>query len=240
MARRSARPFKLNLSSPPDERISHTDYAFNTLRELILAHDLPAGTPLIESQLVREMSISKTPIREALWRLVNAGLVEYMLGRGMTVRTITMKDVQPQYDLRLMLEPFAMMQSVPRMTSLEFAALERSLEKAQDALKTGDVLALRQHDSDFHRMLYHHATNTELVLMLDRLTDQRQMVVIDPVADKEPSDLAVEDHRAIFNAIQRRDLPIAVRRLKFHIVRMGELTVQRADQIARRGNVRPR
>ncbi|WP_159500588.1 GntR family transcriptional regulator [Microbacterium sp. 18062] len=121
---------------------------YDNLRERILTLDLTPGTRLTESLLAKEFDLSPTPVRDALGRLCQDGLVEVASGRGYTVAPLSVADIADICDLRFVIESGAIRLACERATP---EGLERLRELS--AL-TGDSeaspLELIARNQDFH------------------------------------------------------------------------------------------
>src|SRR5699024_6856129 len=96
----------------------------------ILSGRYAAGQALVESEIAKELGVSKTPVREALKTLEVSGLVVVRPYTGTRVRQLTMEDAIAIYDLRLLLEPEAVRRSVANGLALEPA--RKALDRARD------------------------------------------------------------------------------------------------------------
>ncbi len=115
-------------------RTTH-EHVRDTLREAIVLGALPPGERLVQTELAEELSVSVTPVREALRDLVNEGLVAFDPHRGATVRVVDVDEARDIWDLRLVLEPLAMRWAARSATpaQLEQAArLHDRLDAEQD------------------------------------------------------------------------------------------------------------
>ncbi|GAA1877533.1 GntR family transcriptional regulator [Lapillicoccus jejuensis] len=102
-----------------------TDRVEDTLRELILRGDLTPGARLAEVELADRLGVSRTPVREALSRLVVQGLVDSAPNRGARVATWTLAELEGVFDLRTTLEPRLTALAVPRATADDVEELDR-------------------------------------------------------------------------------------------------------------------
>src|SRR5215218_8438550 len=96
--------------------------------------------PLIEAELAAAHGVSKTPVREALSSLARAGLVDLDPFRGARVRDFTADDVREIYEMRVLLEPFALEKAVPRMDENDRGLLSSLLDDADAAAESQDQL----------------------------------------------------------------------------------------------------
>ena len=110
------------------------EQAAQSLREEILSGAIPSGTRLGEADLAGRLSVSRTPIREALSRLAAEGLVEIQPNRGARVATWSAEHLREIFELRLRLEPYAVRQAVPNLGPEKLDELD---DLAAEMLRTG-------------------------------------------------------------------------------------------------------
>lgn len=123
------------------------------LRQAILSGRYPPGSRLNESQLAREFSISRIPIREALMQLQESGLVTNHARRGMFVTRLTDEDVQRINSIRVVLEAEALRLCRANMTKAAAARLSAMVEQ-MEAWEVGDRPAGATTDFEFHREIW--------------------------------------------------------------------------------------
>ncbi len=128
---------------------------YDVLRHAIVTGRLPEGERLVEARLARALSISRTPVREALHKLEHDGLVIPLPTRGFAVRRITGQDVGELFQLRLLLEPTAMREGAMALSAQQERQLSSIVRRTQRYLETQvfDLgLTLELHDG-FHQTL---------------------------------------------------------------------------------------
>ena len=149
------------------------EQAADAIRESILVGRIPAGARIAEADLARQLSVSRTPVREALSRLAAEGLVELSPNRGARAASWTSQELREIFDLRLRLEPYAVRRAVPRRTAALLAQLS---DLAQVMLATGrpgpgqDLTAIVELNRQFHGVLLEAAHNASLASALTAVT----------------------------------------------------------------------
>lgn len=206
-------------------RKSVADMVFESLLEAILSNDLPSGTPLIEVQLAEQFLVSKTPIREAIQRLVQTGLVDFELARGATVHTLTQDEIRDIFEMRILIEPMALQQSAPHLTKEELIELENVLERSRIAIQQADYRELSQQNSAFHHCLVRHATNHLMLQWLDSLSHRRRLISLQGWSLENRSERELEEHHGILQAVQLADFQLAADRLARHITRFSQIVL---------------
>ncbi len=149
------------------------DQAVQSLREGILSGAIAAGTRLGEAELAGRLSVSRTPIREALSRLAAEGLVELQPNRGARVATWSTAELHELFEVRLRLEPYAVRQAVPNIDPSDLAEMS---DLAQAMLRVGrpgknqDLSAIVELNRRFHGLFIEAAGNPQLAAALRGVT----------------------------------------------------------------------
>lgn len=188
------------------------------LREMILAGDLPAGARIAELALVEKLRVSRTPIRAALMRLEQEGLLETLPNGGYAVRTFSERDVADAIELRGTIEGLA------ARLAAERAAPAVVLGEARQVLASIDtVLAAHQLDDEafgryvtlnqkFHNLLAEMAGSAVIARELERVVSlpfasPSGFVVVQANSPQARDMLIVaqDQHRQVLEAIERRE-----------------------------------
>jgi DNA-binding GntR family transcriptional regulator len=155
-----------------NRRGSLAQVAYERIRDDILDEQMFPRQPLIETELAAKYGMSKTPIREALLSLAREGLVEMSSFRGGRVRDFTANDACEIYEVRELLEPFALRRAVPRLEDGDRRALRVLLDEAKVAAFGGDWRELSKLNRAFHGPLVAQCGNRRVIEILVRLQDQ--------------------------------------------------------------------
>ena len=131
------------------------DEAYARLRDAILDGTLEAGEQLRDAELSSWLGISRTPIREALARLEDCGLVESAPNRYTRVAPLDRRDAQDAFQVVAALHALAATLGVARVSSAELDAMAAANERFSAALASGDVDAAVAADDAFHDVLVH-------------------------------------------------------------------------------------
>ena len=143
-------------------RVLLRDEAYTRLRDAILDGTLEAGEHLRDAELSSWLGISRTPIREALARLEDCGLVESAPNRYTRVAPLDRRDAQDAFQVVAALHALAATLGVARVSSAELDAMVAANERFAAALASGDVDAAMAADDAFHDVLVHAAANGEI------------------------------------------------------------------------------
>ena len=177
-----------------------TDAVTNALREAILQGVLRPGSWLREGDLAEALSVSRTPIREALKRLSDEGVTERIPNRGTVVASLSVEDILAIYEVRATLEGLAARLAARHQTPDMVAALRATNEKMRWAAASGaDLSAINML---FHRRLREAAGSDYLARFLIQIeNDVRrfgQTTLVAPGRDTE----VIAEHESLIDAIE--------------------------------------
>lgn len=157
------------------ESVSLVDLAVSRLTREILSGRSDPGERLVEEQLTRRLGISRAPLREALRLLAQRGLVEHVPRRGVRVATLSDRDVRELYELRDVLERFAVRSALPVRREGDLAGLRAALEQMREATRAADRLAVAESHRAFHVALVALAGNGQLSAVYDSILVKLQL-----------------------------------------------------------------
>ena len=197
--------------------VSLEQMVYNALEEEILSGELKRGTPLTEIALSNRLGVSRTPVRGALHRLSEEGLVEITPNKGAVVVGINIGDLVDIYKIRMRLEGIAARAAANRISDDAKRALRESVELSEFYLTKRDFEHLKELDSEFHNIIYKASGSRHLYKILSEL--HRNIRSYRKLSLSVPKRLesSVEEHREILNAIERGSSEDAERLTVMHI-----------------------
>jgi DNA-binding GntR family transcriptional regulator len=208
------------------QRRTMTDAVYEQLKTAIVELRIPPGAPLREAEIAQGLSVSKTPVREALGRLEQDGLVTLNSFRSALVTEYTARDLQEIYELREIIEVAAARAAAESMSDKGLADLGRIASECArlnagggggGGGSAGDAPELVQLISEFDTVLYEEVTNRRIRAILDNLA--AHLARIGRLTTEIPGriDASVREHAQIYEAIERRDPENASRFMREHI-----------------------
>jgi DNA-binding GntR family transcriptional regulator len=196
---------------------SRGDKAYDEIKRRILENVWPPGFSAFEPQVAEELSMSRTPIREALLRLQNEGLIKVVPRRGMYVVPLSPTDMRDLYIVLASLEGTAAELLARRQTEAnEMAALESSVVAMEKALARDDLDAWAQADERFHRLLLELCGNPRLAEMAFTVADQAHRARMVSLRLRPRPVHSTNEHRAVLEAIRAGNWRSAGRLMKQH------------------------
>ncbi|MEQ8707756.1 MAG: GntR family transcriptional regulator [Rhodospirillales bacterium] len=195
-----------NSSTPTAGKRSMVDAAYSELRERILHNIMPPGQSALEEELALQLGMSRTPVREALIRLANDGLVDIIPRRGIRVREVTARDIREINEVLGCLEVQAAERLAARRPGeAEIAQLEEAVRAMDDALEAEDMIAWSRADYRFHCLIIDLCGNRHLAetarLFLDKAHRSRLLTL--PYRTRPV--YSNVNHAAVLEAIRRGD-----------------------------------
>jgi len=191
--------------------ISAQDKAYAFIKGQIIDLKIKAGQKLRAQDLAKKLGISRTPVREALSRLEQEGMVVRDGGWGYMVRPITFQEILDLFVIRELLDAQAAVAACANLDEKGVAALETALDKAEAFLGNGRLTEFREANREFH-MLIAAGSGIDLLHRILLMTNDRIRLVsamhLDIRRGRAPEVLA--ENRAILGALKRRD-PVGVK-----------------------------
>jgi len=213
-----SQPSTLHVHQPEaaDAR-SLSDQAYFRIRELIVSLTLPPGSILEERELMEQLGLGRTPVREALRALAREQLVEVFPRRGSFVAGVDVRDLAGLSEVRLQLETLAAGLAANRATPEDRDECAALLDELERAAGENDERALIELDQRIHRHVYRCVHNPYLERTLEEyyvLTLRIWFLALDRVARLED---AVHEHRELLTAIQAGDRTRAEDVMRRHV-----------------------
>jgi DNA-binding GntR family transcriptional regulator len=208
-----------------------TDRIYQLLKENIVRHRLKPGARLLDQEIAESLNVSRTPVREALNRLGTEGLVEIIPRRGAFVINLSAKDMKDIYEVREVLEVLAVRLAVPRLSDEDILGLEETLEAFSNALDRKEHLTCFELDKEFHDRIVRLSGNAKLAEINTLLGGNIQTTRWRHCQNDHRQQLSLQEHRAILDALIKRDVDLASELVSDHIrsVKKDLLTEQEQD-----------
>ncbi|AXK31864.1 GntR family transcriptional regulator [Streptomyces armeniacus] len=209
-----------------DSRVA--DRVHHELREQIIAGDFPAGARLSVPALAERLGVSRSPVREAIVRLVHERLAREEPRRGAVVADVSHKALIAIYEVREVLEGLATRLAVENAGQRLIRTLVDVLREHEHAVSAVDLATASEADMTFHRLIREAADNAEVVRMLDDVQTQVRLAMRTTQVTGGPK-LAVADHRAILTAMEAGDPAAAENAARAHIARLRTVLAEQAE-----------
>ena len=204
----------------PQRDSSMQDTAYRFIRKKIELCEYPPGQMLSESQLRDELGFSRTPVREAIGRLSQEGLVQVFPKRGIMVSSISIAEIHRIFEVRALVEPYAL---TAHHDALDLDKIARFAEIFHAYRRGETVDDFYGIDDDFHDTLASALNNSYLRELLDRIHVQSvRLRILSGTFVEERILRTMEEHARIADACIARDWECAARAMEDHLRRSKE------------------
>jgi len=156
--------------APAIDRRLLRDDVYGRLRDAIVDGTFAPGEQLRDLELAEWLGVSRTPVREALLRLAEAGLVVTRPGRSTTVSSLDERAVRDARDVVAAMHEVAVREAVGLLTAADLATMREANRRFGSAIEEGDVDAALRADDELHGVLVAVAANRALTAVLDQFT----------------------------------------------------------------------
>jgi len=191
---------------------------YNQIKHLILCNEIMPGQKLHHQQLSERFDVSRTPVREALTRLVQEGYVSFLPNRGFTCKEIRMQEAEELYELREALEAFAVGKAIENLTDNGLDKLKNKMHCYGRDVENRFTRERLVYDQDVHLAIAQMSGNETLQNMLrhvfERIVLKRRT---DGIYDSTRGTTAHQEHLRLLAAMERRDAAAAVAIVRNHI-----------------------
>ncbi|HUP88641.1 MAG TPA: GntR family transcriptional regulator [Longimicrobiales bacterium] len=186
----------------PLVRQNLTDQVADAIRQMIVSGELPDGQRINESHLAAALDVSRTPLREALGRLVNEGSLYNVPRIGYFVSPLTVDELQQLYPIRAMLDPEAL-----RLAGIPSAEVLKRLEELnREILTAADVPAKIDADDQWHLILVSMCPNKVLVGLIDQFIRRTRRYELALFREAGNVSVSTNHHERIVRALRAGNL----------------------------------
>ena len=187
-----------------------SEIAYQKIKELIVTLKLGPGDQVDEDWVAKELSIGRTPIREALFRLNAEGLVEVVHGRGFFVQDLSLSNLKDLFETMLIMERAAVALAARRIKKDQIEDLQRINADLRQAWLEKNFLQVTYLNSRFHRFIYKATDNSFLFSYLDNLQNQCQRLAYMCFSKEMSSydmqshaELSIKDHQVLIELLEQ-------------------------------------
>lgn len=211
--------------SKPRARSAH-EIVLEKIRQSIVDGELKPGTLYSIYQLAEELGVSRTPVREAVLNLADAGMLTIERNRGIRVRGLSVRDLYEIFDLRLLLEVPSAARAArinnPELTSSLYA----HLGTMRDAIRQRDVSAFAASDRALHTEILLAGGNGRLLHQVNALRDATQAMGASTVNESRGAHQIEQEHVPIVQAIAAANPVAAAAAMRVHLIETGLLLMK--------------
>ncbi len=206
------------------QKRSLTEQVYLALRKDIIEQRVKCGEKLTIRALQDRFGVSSSPIREAMNRLYQDGLLEYYTNQGAKVIEIDETDIVEIYDFCMELDCIAIKFALRNTSFEEIAAeLDKSICEQKKAIASTDTDAFKEASDEFHIVFYNHANNSRLVRAAEKIRGQFSILTSKYQDIEEGKAEILKGHEAIYQAIADQDENAALSSMREHFAQSKRL-----------------
>lgn len=199
-----------------EKSISIADIVFEKIEDAILSGEFAVGDVMTELKLCELLKVSRTPVREALSRLRQEGLIRES-GKGAVVVGVSEDDLFDIYEVRMRTEGLAAARCAEVITDEQLKKLAETLELQEFYTVKNQPDSIKKLDSEFHEQIYSYCGSRTLETLLCELHRKVKKYRKTSVSNPDRALMAVKEHREIFEAISAHDAKLAEKLTEKHI-----------------------
>lgn len=203
------------------DRNSLSDRVYYHIKDLILSGELRPGEKVSEEKIATRFGVSRTPIREALKRLEEYGLVRIKPRAYAEVVSLQPDEAEDVSNVRAALEVLAVELLAERGTEDDFDAIANLADQCDERLAADDIAGTFEKDSDFHLEIARRTRNPHLCEIFEKLDSKVQMLRLVLHLPHDRLRTFVHQHQGIVSALRQRDAEQAHLLMRRHI--LGQL-----------------
>ena len=208
---------RLVSSELPQRPMDLTEWAYNSIKQLILNNTLTADSQIHIDEMAAQFNISRTPVREALMQLQNKGLVRIVPHVGCFVCGVTREEFCEVFELRAVIETYAARRAAETMPEEQLQLWVEHVNKSEAAVRQGNLQEFNVLETIIHDSLIVNLQNRRILDVMDMVADniyRERMIAMGSMDNVERS---LEEHRLVVEAIVKRDPDEAARLMEQHV-----------------------
>jgi DNA-binding GntR family transcriptional regulator len=199
----------MSVITPVRPPASLSEQALEALRAEILSCRLPPGATVSETLMTERLTMGRAPVRAALARLADEGLVQAVPRRGWMVSLVTVRDIHEVFELRLMLEPEAARRAAGKGDASSLCRLDAVCRQGYQPDNPDSALRFLSANRAFHVTVAELAGNHRLARQIGRLLDESARMLVLGLSRRDRSGEMAHEHRALIAALMEGDGQLA-------------------------------
>jgi len=210
---------ELPLDEVLKNHLTLTDRTIALIEKAILSGSMKNGERIVETELARQLGISKAPVREALKKLEGDGIVERLPRKGYIVMPVTRKSVDDFFALMLLLDPPIAKMALRKKNHAICSEIERMIEDMRQSLRSESFDAYLDLNEKFHGLFYQVVENEWITKITQMLRKQARILRSLSLFTKDRFKSSIKEHEAIAKAYLRGESRGLEKAVTYHLER---------------------
>jgi GntR family transcriptional regulator, rspAB operon transcriptional repressor len=189
--------------------------AYKAIKDKVIKCELLPGEDISETDIAREIGISRTPVREALMRLEHEKFITIYPRKGIVVSNISIDIINDIFQIRQIVEPQILYEAAKNLPISWLKEMREKFYAAQDG--EADFIVLVDLDKEFHKYIINASGNAYLQQLMENIYDQNQRIRVMSSRDKARLHISNSEHISLIDSILDKKLENAVKKLREHL-----------------------
>jgi DNA-binding GntR family transcriptional regulator len=202
-----------------------SDQIYAILRQKIIDGSIGAGEPLVTSRLAEMLNTSRTPLREAIKRLEEAGWVVRKTNGIVAVTKLTLKELKEIYTVRATLEGLAAYEATTLIREDELIMIEKKLLQYTEIRRESEISTIIEMGEEIHHMIQQAANNTLCTALLEQILKKMQRYRAYSTSIHGRYQQTMDEHRKILFFMRERNPEAAEKAMREHIMNAGNMAL---------------
>ena len=204
------------------KKVSYKDQVYQYLKAALIKGELRTGEIYSEQQVADQLRVSRTPVREAVIRLTNEGMLEVRANRGWTVRPVSEEDLREIVAARIAIEGYSIRCLVSHASDADWKRSVGRLRQVQEKSRAfladeGKRYEFMKLDTEFHTQLIEATKNSYLIRIHEQMRTKLEQAVFTSLHHTRRHAETWEEHASILTGIERRNEADAMRAFMAHM-----------------------
>lgn len=181
------------------------EQVYNIIKADILNGVIKPGEKLHEKEISKNLNVSRSPVREALKELAGEGLVENIPNKGTFVKKLEEKEIMDLFDLRVILEQYAMKKTVKEASDEDLKELDEIYERLEESHTKDAFNEYIKVDTELHNMFFQLSGNLAVLNIVENITTLLQPFRVMSLFDKKRFDDSLTEHKNMVDGLKERN-----------------------------------
>ena len=193
------------------------DQVYKIIKDKIIWHEIKMRERIIDKKLAEKLGVSRSMVRQVLAVLAKEELLKMIPRSGFYVREITKNEIEEIYEIRKVLEIYAIKHAIPRISDRDITEVEKVFNEPKKILEKNDIKSFVKIDIKLHNLIIDNCNNSHIKKIIDKFEN---LVNFYRFADQHKISRAKElyfEHFEIFKSIKRRNIELAAELMSNHI-----------------------
>lgn len=212
------------------------EQVYNIIKSDILNGIIKSGEKLQEKDISKSLNVSRSPVREALKELVGEGLVENVPNKGTFVKKLEEKEIIDLFELRVILEQYAMRKTVEEASNEDLKELDEIYERLEGSHSKDDLNEYIKIDTELHNMFFRLSGNLTILNLVENITTLLQPFRVMSLFDRKRFNDSLIEHKNMIDGLKEKDYEKAWQYNSLHLRLAKEEVIRQIHKVTKQCN----